>query len=578
MRFHLSGKYILQIIIVGFFAFIIHNGVLYPDIMESRNLIAAREMVNDGNWIVPTMNGQPRLEKPPLPTWIAAVCDMVSPENIQLQRAMSGIAAILTAIFLYLIIIELTRNKRLAFFSALIFCTCINIILIGRTASWDIFCHCFMMGAILLLCRGLEGEGKQWGNFIAAGVLSGLSFLSKGPIALYATLLPFIIALVLLKRNFFTSKTSLARGGLFSFKNKGLPIVVLVILSVAIGFCWYIYLHIWETAAINSVIDKESTAWISHNTRAWYYYYKFPVEAGIWTVMLLFSFAASYWKKKSQEAKRSYIFPLVWFAATLVLLSLFPEKKPRYLLPAMIPAAFLMGYVFDSWERIRETESTKSNGISRADKTIYRINTLIISIISIAVPVALIVFKQDLGISTHFEVIMVLMYISLTICLFRLSIHFAPEAFLYVVCLLVVVTEAFMLPAFANFDANKERLSISEFNNLQEYKGLQIYYDASSDVPRPEVIYAAQRKILPLKTKDPAAVIKAMPFILINHNGAKEHLPEAVLKDTDTLLLGCYNDSSRKQRPNKKPKIYMMNNLTLIKAKPAANSIGDTTE
>jgi 4-amino-4-deoxy-L-arabinose transferase-like glycosyltransferase len=40
--------------------------------MEARNLISAREMVNDGHWIFTTLNNMPRYEKPPLPTWITA--------------------------------------------------------------------------------------------------------------------------------------------------------------------------------------------------------------------------------------------------------------------------------------------------------------------------------------------------------------------------------------------------------------------------------------------------------------------------------------------------------------------------
>ena len=46
--------------------FFVDNSVLVPDIMESGNIVTAREMVYDGNWIAPTMNGELRLEKPPL--------------------------------------------------------------------------------------------------------------------------------------------------------------------------------------------------------------------------------------------------------------------------------------------------------------------------------------------------------------------------------------------------------------------------------------------------------------------------------------------------------------------------------
>src|SRR5215471_766019 len=50
-----------------------HLGLIQTNIMEARNLITAREMVNDGHWVFTTMNGLPRYEKPPLPTWITAL-------------------------------------------------------------------------------------------------------------------------------------------------------------------------------------------------------------------------------------------------------------------------------------------------------------------------------------------------------------------------------------------------------------------------------------------------------------------------------------------------------------------------
>ena len=48
--------------IIAFFA---NNTALRPDIMETRNLQTAREMVEGDHWLVPMMNGNYRLEKPP---------------------------------------------------------------------------------------------------------------------------------------------------------------------------------------------------------------------------------------------------------------------------------------------------------------------------------------------------------------------------------------------------------------------------------------------------------------------------------------------------------------------------------
>ena len=47
--------------------------VLEVTIMEARNFISAREMLTDGHWILTTMNGEARYQKPPLPTWLTAL-------------------------------------------------------------------------------------------------------------------------------------------------------------------------------------------------------------------------------------------------------------------------------------------------------------------------------------------------------------------------------------------------------------------------------------------------------------------------------------------------------------------------
>ena len=102
----------------------VNNSVIIPDIMESRNIITAREMVYDGHWMIPTMNGELRLEKPPLPTWLTAVAEMISADDIGLQRAMAGLASVMLVVFFYLSAVEFMHNRRYAFFSTLLLCTC----------------------------------------------------------------------------------------------------------------------------------------------------------------------------------------------------------------------------------------------------------------------------------------------------------------------------------------------------------------------------------------------------------------------------------------------------------------------
>lgn len=81
MRLFMSIDRWVLLCLVCLTTFFVDNSVLVPDIMESRNIVTAREMVYDGNWIAPTMNGELRLEKPPLPTWLTAVVEMIAPPD-----------------------------------------------------------------------------------------------------------------------------------------------------------------------------------------------------------------------------------------------------------------------------------------------------------------------------------------------------------------------------------------------------------------------------------------------------------------------------------------------------------------
>jgi 4-amino-4-deoxy-L-arabinose transferase-like glycosyltransferase len=57
-----------SLIVLCLLAFFTHLGAFEVDLMEARNFVTAREMVNDHHWLVPTMNGELRITKPPLPT------------------------------------------------------------------------------------------------------------------------------------------------------------------------------------------------------------------------------------------------------------------------------------------------------------------------------------------------------------------------------------------------------------------------------------------------------------------------------------------------------------------------------
>lgn len=489
------------LVFLMFCTFFVHNRAIFVDIMESRNIVTAREMVTDGNWLIPTMNGELRLEKPPLPTWIAAVVETISPDNLMLQRSMSGLAAVCLVLFTYLLAFRMTHDKLYAFLTAVLLCTSYNLILIGRTASWDIYCHAFMMVAIYCLFCALQSDGLSLKWFTLAGLAMGASFLGKGPVSFYALLLPFWVAY-----SFFYKKS-------YSGKAKGCA--WMLFLTIVLSAWWYIYIYVSHPELSGYVFKKESSSWINYNVRPWYYYWKFFLETGIWALLMLLALWIPIWGKRVQD-KKNYLFSLVWMLSILFFLSLVPEKKNRYLLPVLIPCAMAGAHLFHYWIR-----RMKANDV--LGRVIYRVHTFLILVVVLAIPYLLYRFAYEGGVMEGQTCVL----LSIGVLFFGVVMGYSilkvkPYVLLMSVVGLFMFIEIFMMPFIGKFVSNKQKKSLSETRQIAVLKPLQFYHPATDSL-RIELVYEANKKIQSIDLNDSVAVKKSLPFALLT---SKEHIPE----------------------------------------------------
>lgn len=538
--------HVLLLLVVCFFTFFVNNTVIYTDIMESRNIITAREMVYDGHWMVPTMNGELRLEKPPLPTWIAAGTEMLFPDSMGAQRAMAGLAATLLVCFFYLFGKELTQNKTYALVSSLILCTSYNLILMGRTASWDIYCHAFMMGAIYFLYKGLQKEGRQWGNFFGAGVFLGLSFLGKGPVSFYALLLPFLVSYILFLRR--------------PLKKKGLPIVLMIVTCLLLSSWWYVYIYLFHTEEARFVLDKESTAWVERNVRPWYYYITFFLETGIWALMVLITLAVPYWNRKLR-LNREYLFALCWMLLLVIFLSLLPEKKNRYLLPVLIPAAYTIGFLFVHW-----AEEIRKRKLDSIGKWFYLVNAGLVTLIIFALPViGYFMLYQKGSISLGSLIVLTILLWGLTAFLVTSLTRIRPMRFLAGVVVLFFIAEIFCMPYIGGLVNNPDFKSISGTREVEELKPLPFYSVAGQEL-RIELVYEANKKIRPLDVTNPDEVMKALPCAILTHGRVGEELPASLWEKVDTVWVDRYDNNRRPKNTRRYSDVFLYN-VTILKKK-----------
>lgn len=527
--------FVIILALITFFAF---NTALPTDIMESRNIVTARDIATNGNWLVPTMNGELRLEKPPLPTWVAGAIEVVCPRSLGAQRMAAGVMGLMWTMFLYLFAELITRRREYALLTVMVFLTSYHIVVMGRTATWDIYCHAFMMGGIYFLARGLLGDKhEQWKWFPIAGLMMGLSFLSKGPVSFYALLLPALIAMMAFLQP--------------SVKGKWPAVVVMIVICLLVGGWWYAYLLVFQPQAVDAVIHKETGAWTGHNVRSWYYYWRFFTETGVWTVMMAAALVVSYWKKTLHD-RRTYLFAIVWTLSALVLLSLMPEKKIRYLLPMMAPCAMCIACLIEQLETSPDRFGT----------IVLSATGYIVAVLCLALPIAAIILRW---ISLPLAVIIAVCFLALSVFLIHATYRRQPHHIVYGICCLFILLECFLLKPIGQIFGNPDMHSISLTQSMPKVRDMPFYHAKDDDV-RIEIVYEAGKDILPVNVSDSTAVMQRLPFVLISHRYVAHVLPAEVLQQVDTLNIGSFDDNKHPKKDRHYTKDFLTR-ATIIKAK-----------
>lgn len=530
------------IIVVCFFIFFVNNRVIPADLMEARNLATAQEMVRDGNYLTPTMNGELRLAKPPLPTWIAAEVEYIIPGSLVAQRSVTGGVAVLMVFFLYFLVSRLTGNRNTGLVACLVLATCLNIVLMGRTATWDIYCHSFMLGAIYFLVLALEKRGKQWGYFLLSGLFMGLSFLSKGPVSFYALFLPFIISYAATYR--------------LRLRGKVMPLVAMIIVCVVVSAWWMTYIYVFHKDIGLNVAHKESSSWLNYNVRPWYYYWQFPAEAGVWALFLVTAIVYFFICKK-QKLWREYKFSMIWFIASLVLLSVIPEKKPRYLLPILIPGAMLIGfYIYYSARKLS----------SKSEKFIFRVNGVVIAMITIALPVALyVMFYRENQISLFILIIATLFSWALSIYILRSLFGRqgirVMNVFTAMILSMIMVTTICFIP-IGHIFLNPERHSIRMLRDIKEVQGLPFFYNRDEEL-RMELVYEANQTIRPIDISSDSAVYSHLPFVILSGTSVDSVF---IHKNVIIEKIGTFDNNWRKS-DHKRYNRNLVREVAIVRAK-----------
>ena len=315
-------------------------GLLGAD--EPRYAQVSREMLDRGDWITPTLNGKPWLEKPPLYYWQAMLAYRVGRAFLsapgvteKCARLPGAIDAALMIVFLY----YFSRRFRpgMEIDVAIITAGSAGIIGFAHAASTDMPLTAAFTIALLAWYAWYENQRKTNLAIFYFGLALGT--LAKGPVA-PALAAIVIVLFAIVKGDWKLVLRTLWLPGIALFLVVALPWYVLVQLRNPDFFRVFILEH---------NLARFSTNVYHHPQPLWFYLPVFLLATMPWTLWLILAIAERVgliWRER-REAFSSpddswVLFLLLWMIVPVLFFSASQSKLPGYILPALPAAAFLI--------------------------------------------------------------------------------------------------------------------------------------------------------------------------------------------------------------------------------------------
>ncbi len=343
--------------------------------MENFNVLTSIEMVRDGHWLLPTLNGAPRLQKPPLAQWITAwgiasggPLTWAARWPSLLMGAMLPLVAGAAG--------RLVGGQRMGVLAALMIVGNVFFLKYARRASYDIQLALWvaLTTYFLLLC---VIRGSWWTGCLGAGAGLGLALMTKGPVALAETIAPLALwlgMLLWLRRGAAKSSSS---GG--SIRWGALAAGMGVMLAIGLPWVMYVLSHVSaaQLAAWKNELSMAEEQAEGLQSRPW----EVLIFLGLfvpWTICLVVGLISCWTRRRGRDGAWRGWMALAW-AVPLGIISLVPPIRDRYLLPMIFPAALLAAW---GWLELFDDQNIKHH------RRLIWLHGIFLSVAAIALPVA----------------------------------------------------------------------------------------------------------------------------------------------------------------------------------------------
>lgn len=313
--------------------------------LEGNRVQAAREMLAEGDWVVPRLNGTPYLSKPPLHPWtIALVSAPLGGVSAWSGRLVSVLSALGTCALVFLWG-RREFGRRTGVLAAFAAGSAVVLAEKALRAELELLLTVTTTLAVLALHGAVRPGPRRGTAVIVSGVALGAALLVKGPpplLVLVSVALALVVAGV--------ERRAAVRAGAAS---------VGIALLCTLG--WVVPLIAdMGLDRLLAVFDEQFVERIQRTGRTNaepFWYYVPAIVVGMLPAALAGPVLSTVWPRRATSTPRAWanaIFLWSWALLPLVLFSVSAGKESRYLLPTVPAWALLLGW---GWTRARATDA-----------------------------------------------------------------------------------------------------------------------------------------------------------------------------------------------------------------------------
>jgi len=294
-------------------------------------------MALSGDFVTPTLEARPWMEKPPLLFWVEALSFRVlSPSELsaRLPVAIFGLlGALATAFFA-----RFLEGERAGLITFLAMLTNFLYVVYSRAASTDLLFATTLSGALMCGFLACWIPSRMWPA--ASGLFLGLAVLAKGPVSLVLFGGVFLVYFGVARKTYWNRFQVFLGMGVFLLIS--VPWLVLVWLENGHNF----FMTFW----VNHHLARFVTDLHHHRQPIWFYVPILLVGLFPWSCFLGSAVVRS-WRERRELRKvrnQGVLFLWIWACIPLIFFSLSSSKLPGYILPSVPPLVLLAAL---EWER-----------------------------------------------------------------------------------------------------------------------------------------------------------------------------------------------------------------------------------